>query len=190
MSHIRWELDRGGFVPGEKYPPANRRIKNPNPQIVGITIFANALLGFDGETLRDYSPWTYRKTLEVATREIDEWTDKPGRRSAQRQAYTTQFLSPGFVSLHSQRLPSEVYREWIPRQFGVLWVPTSRIGSGSTISLSEGVFDPETPVLVRCSGDSLIPVINGVARYPFNPNGNATNPDKGRMVYGFWVSET
>lgn len=175
MEHtpIPWMEERADFVPGVF--DTGRKVHRPNAQVVGIAIFRGL---------------TYREQYTQLTDDFWEWLSKPGRRSRVRRQYQS-----GFNSFHTYRIPGEFYKQWLGQRY--LWVPLMRPGQGTVIRLDEGVFGTER-VLVRCSSDELIPVIDGVARYPYNPNrkwqkmvdDQDAPPDQNtRAVYGYWTKE-
>lgn len=171
MSRIKWELDNAGFEPG---PYNGKRITTRlNAQVAGLAIFNSHVTG---------SPTSYKDMYYTLTIAMEVWAANPGRRSQQRKFW--QEHPEG--TLHQYRMPKDFYKPYIERMLPVEWVTTNWIGGEKKLHLDEGVFETDKPILVRVSGDELVPVIGGVARYPWDPNQRFG--DGSRMVYGYWTT--
>lgn len=173
------------FVPGQDYG-SGRKVDNPSAQILALTIMANHLTVF-GEEDR-MLPLGYRDWYAIADDAMWDWLTKPGKKSRLRRSYL-RYSTP-----HSFRMPRPVYDPLIRGWFDFEWVATTRIGSGTRLTLNSD-WDKETPALARCSSDEFVPIINGEIHYPWDPRryredklGNPAAPD--RAVYGFWYPKT
>jgi hypothetical protein len=177
MTQIDWIRDDAGFSPGVF--DSGRKVTKLNSQVAALTIFWNETHPEEEVTYDDMYV-----TLTLAMR---AWRDKPGRRSKKR----LWFQQHPTATLHSFRMPKEFYKPWIEENFSVVWIPTQWIGdtggSGGKLHLDNDVFDRTQPVLARLSGDELVPVIDGAARYPWDPNHRYAGRGS-RLVYGYWTT--
>lgn len=175
---IEWVYANADFVVGQTYSGSSRKANRPNAQVVALTIFANAING---------TTTTYREMYERLYADLRAWALQPGRASKHRRFFREQIKTGKSVSLHSYRMPKDFYKEWIETNFeGIVWVTTDWIGAKTKLHLDAEVFDISTPALARLSADELVPIIKGVAHYPYDPNHNL-DVHASRMVYGYWT---
>jgi hypothetical protein len=171
--HLKHTLN---FVPGDTFD-TGRPVKRLNAQVVAITIFENTLLGED---------LTYREGFFRLTHDVEEWALRPGRASVRRAFFRDAITKGENWSLHRYRMPMEFIKERVER-LPVDWVPLNWVGSPSKMHLDDRVFEETAVVLARLSADEVVPVLYGVAHYPWDPNKGAAVPHT-RMVYGYWTS--
>lgn len=176
---IDWITTDAGFVKGEVYD-TGRAVMRPNTQIIALTTLWNADHGTN---------YIYRDTFETLTHDFRRWAVAPGRRSQKRRFFGDRIMEGQTVSLNRYRMPPEFYKPWIAAHFPEMeWISTTFIGSKTKLHLEEDAFDPEQLVLARCSTDELVPIIKGVAHYPWDPNSRQKGHESSRMVYGFWTT--
>lgn len=168
---IDWTHDDAGFEIG----PYNgkRTVTKLNSQVAGLAVFESLVTG---------SPVSYKDMYYTLTVALQVWANKPGRRSEQRKFWQE---NPE-ATLHQYRMPKDFYRPYIEATLPVVWVSTNWIGAGTKLHLDNGVFEEDKPILTRLSGDELVPVVKGVARYPWDPNQRFGGGS--RMVYGYWTT--
>ena len=177
MSKILWQKNDLHFVKGDTFD-TGRKVKNPNSQVVAITLFENAVLGEER---------TYRDGFFDLTRDVEEWALRPGRPTKRRAFFRDALKKGENVSLHRYRIPMEFIKERIERLPDIDWVATNWVGSPHKVHLDDRVFEDGEIVLARLSADEVVPVVHGVAQYPWDPNIRAAAPAT-RMVYGYWTT--
>lgn len=176
MSKILWLKNDLHFVKGDTFD-TGRKVKNLNAQVVAITLYENAVLGEER---------TYRDGFFDLTRDVEEWALRPGRATKRRAFFRDSLRKGESVSLHRYRIPMEFIKERVER-LPVEWVSTNWVGSPRKLHMDDRVFEEDKIVLARLSADEVVPVIGGVAQYPWDPNVRAASPTT-RMVYGYWTT--
>ncbi len=76
----------------------------------------------------------------------------------------------------------QVYEPYL-RDLGFRWIPTMRIGEGTTVHLRRGEIPARGRLVVRLSRH-LAAVIDGVVHDTYDPSRDGT-----RAVYGYWIRE-
>ena len=170
---IIWIENNAGFVASNYRHSNGHKVTKPNTQVAALAIFESAVTGI---------PVTYDTMYHMLTKDLQQWVDQPGRRSRKREFF---YYYPTWT-LHRYRMPMEFLRPWIEKQYKVTWVPTTWIGAKEQLHLDSGVFYGDRVALARLSSDEVVPVLEGVAIYPWDPNGTLAE-GKSRMVYGYWT---
>jgi hypothetical protein len=173
---ILWMTDSANFVKGDTFD-TGRKVKNPNAQVAAITIFENAVTG---------EARTYRDGFFDLTHAMEEWALRPGRASARRSFFRESIRDDQNWSLHRYRMPMEFIKERM-KGLPVEWATMNFVGSTTKLHLDNRVFEEDKIILARLSSDEVVPVIGGVAYYPWNPNIRA-GVGRSRMVYGYWTT--
>ena len=150
-----------------------RKVRHPNTQVAALAIFDSE---FEEENT------SYDEMFVALSLAFETWVNKPGRRSKVRKMYQ------GYSgTLHSYRLPMEFLKPWINERWpSLLWVSTTWVGAKEQMHLDEGVFPDGEAILARVSSDQVIPVIRGIAHFPWDPN-SSVEEGKSRIVYGYWT---
>jgi hypothetical protein len=179
MTQIGWAFDNAGFEPG-RYD-SKRDVIRPNSQIVALTLIYNEVMGME---------YDYRTMYDILTAQIRAWALEGGRTTKRRRFFRDQFKQGKSATLHRYRMPKEFYAQWINSTMPLTWQPTTWVGSRNRTYLDAEVFEDTTgPVLVQLTAEELVPVIDGVARYPWDPN-HAYGTGGSRVVTGFWWLQT
>lgn len=168
---IDWVFDNAGFEPG--LYNSKRTVTKLNTQVAALAIFDSHVTG---------SPASYKDMYYTLTVAMQAWANKPGRRSEKRRWWQEH----PEANLHQYRMPKDFYKPYI-ETLPVMWVSVNWVGAPEKLHLDNGVFEKDKPILARLSGDELVPIIDGVARYPWDPN-HKYGATGSRMVYGYWTT--
>lgn len=170
---IQW-VPSGANFNERLYKHANGRpVTRPNTQVTALAILEHHFL----------VATSYDNMLHILTDDLREWANKPGRRSRHRKFWQE---NPE-ATLHRYRAPMEFLKPWIGTHYpSLIWVATTWVGAGTKLHLDEGVFETDKVILARLSSDQIVPILDGVAHYPHNPNVGAAGGS--RMVYGYWTT--
>jgi hypothetical protein len=171
---IEYVTDNAGFD-ARLYKHSNgRKVSYPNTQVAALALFDRAVTG---------DPTTYDDVYLVLTAAMREWANRGGRRSKHRRFFQEH---PEWT-LHRYRAPMEFLKTWIEHEYPQLqWVPTTWIGAKEQLHLEVDVFEADKIILARLSADQVVPIVKGVAHFPWDPNSTLAH-GKSRMVYGYWT---
>jgi hypothetical protein len=115
---------------------------------------------------------------DCVARAIAIFTERPYREIYQELALAEQQVT-GIKSARNG-ISKKAYKKYIEETLGLAWVPTMKIGQGTTTHLKAGELPNHGRLLVSVS-KHMVTMIDGVIHDTHDPSRGGT-----RAVYGYW----